>query len=104
MGKLKKINEAIDGNPDRKMRKELRGVVEKCEDLVKEKTKYFKKKIIEQMNYQSVLDNKKEGRINSESKEKTLKYSKSMDNFELVQQMSKLKQSKDEESFCNEKT
>lgn len=68
MGKLKKIGEAIDGNPDRKMRKELRGVVEKCEDLVKEKTKYFKKKIIEQMNYQSVLDNKKEGRINSESK------------------------------------
>ena len=45
--------------------------------LIKEKTRYFKKRVLQQLNTQS-----KEA---SNSREKTLKYSKSLENFQMLQ-------------------
>jgi|JI9StandDraft_2_1071091.scaffolds.fasta_scaffold915066_1 hypothetical protein len=68
---------AVSAYPDRKVRKELKGMGEVCDGLIREKTRYFKKKVLNQLGSPRAKDDAE--------KEKTLKYSKSVENFQMVQ-------------------
>ncbi len=57
-------------------------MVEVCDGLIKEKMKYFKKKVLKHFREQTQCDY-------SPSKEKTLKYSKSVENFQMLKDMQK---------------
>jgi tRNA A22 N-methylase len=63
---------------DKKARKDMRGTAEVLQGLIREKTKYFKKRVLQQLNNQSKIEAQ-------HSKEKTLKYSKSLENFQMLQ-------------------
>jgi len=63
---------------DKKARKDMRATAEVLQGLIKEKTKYFKKRVLQQLTNQAKIEA-------SNSKEKTLKYSKSLENFQMIQ-------------------